>query len=95
MRLRLGRRFMDATSGMAAVNAAAMPIMAVPYTSGAPEVEALLRLDRAGLRVEEVAVEMRPRASGESRLHGAVAWKLVVTVIGTLIFFGWLRHRRA
>ena len=94
MRLRLGRRFMDATSGMAAVNAAAMPIMAVPYTSGAPEVEALLRLDRAGLRVEEVAVEMRPRASGESRLHGAVAWKLVVTVIGTLIFFGWLRHRR-
>ncbi|HMN99913.1 MAG TPA: glycosyltransferase family 2 protein [Miltoncostaeaceae bacterium] len=28
MRLRLGRRFMDATSGMAAVNAAAMPIMA-------------------------------------------------------------------
>ena len=94
MRLRLGRRFMDATSGMAAVNAAAMPIMAVPYTSGAPEVEALLRLHRAGMRVEEVAVEMRPRASGESRLHGAVAWKLVVTVIGTLIFFGWLRHRR-
>jgi len=94
MHLRLGRRFMDATSGMAAVNAAAMPFMAEPYTSGAPEVEALLRLDRAGLRVEEVAVEMRPRASGESRLHGAVAWKLVVTVIGTLIFFGWLRHRR-
>jgi hypothetical protein len=94
MRMRLGRRFMDATSGMAAVNAAAMPIMAAPYTSGAPEVEALLRLHRAGLRVEEVAVEMRPRASGESRLQGAVAWKLVVTVIGTLIFFGWLRHRR-
>jgi glycosyltransferase involved in cell wall biosynthesis len=94
MRLRLGRRFMDATSGMAAVNAAAMPLMAEPYTSGAPEVEALLRLNRAGLRVEEVAVEMRPRASGESRLHGAVAWKLVVTVIGTLVFFGWLRHRR-
>jgi glycosyltransferase involved in cell wall biosynthesis len=94
MRLRLGRRFMDATSGMAAVNAAAMPLMAAPYTSGAPEVEALLRLHRAGMRVEEVAVQMRPRASGESRLHGAVAWKLVVTVIGTLIFFGWLRHRR-
>jgi glycosyltransferase involved in cell wall biosynthesis len=93
MRLRLGRPFMDATSGMAAVNAAAMPLMALPYTSGAPEVEALLRLNRAGLRVEEVAVEMRPRASGESRLHGAVAWKLVVTVIGTLIFFGWLRRR--
>lgn len=94
MRLRLGRRFMDPTSGMAAANAAAMPIMAEPYSSGAPEVEALLRLDRAGLRVEEVAVEMRPRASGESRLRGATAWKLVLTVIGTLIFFGWLRRRR-
>lgn len=95
MRLRLGRRFMDATSGMAAVNADAMPLMAAPYTSGAPEVEALLRLHRAGMRVEEVAVEMRPRASGESRLRGAVAWKLVVTVVGTLLFFGWLRRRRA
>ena len=56
--------------------------------------EALLRLDHAGLRVEEVAVQMRPRASGESRLQGATAWKLVATVIGTLIFFGWLRRRR-
>ncbi len=93
MRVRLGRPFHDPTSGMAAVNAAAMPIMAEPYTSGAPEVEALLRLDRAGLRVEEVAVEMRPRASGESRLRGAMAWKLVLTVIATLIFFGWLRGR--
>ena len=91
--MRLGRPFKDPTSGMAAVNAAAMPYMAEPYTSGAPEVEALLRLNRAGMRVEEVAVAMRPRASGESRLRGAKAWKLVVTVIGTLIFFGWLRRR--
>jgi hypothetical protein len=94
VRLRLGRPFHDPTSGMAAVNAAAMPIMAAPYTSGAPEVEALLRLDRAGLRVEEIAVEMRPRASGESRLRGATAWKLVATVIATLVFVGWLRRRR-
>ena len=93
MKVRLGREFHDPTSGMAAVNAAAMPIMGEPYTSGAPEVEALLRLNRAGLRVREVAVEMRPRASGESRLQGATAWKLVLTVIGTLIFFGWLRRR--
>ena len=93
MRVRLGRPFTDPTSGMAAVNAAAMPFMAEPYTSGAPEVEALLRLNRAGMRVQEVAVEMRPRAGGESRLRGARAWKLVLTVIGTLIFFGWLRRR--
>ena len=70
MHIRLGRRFHDPTSGMAAVNAAAMPVMAEPYVSGAPEVEALLRLKEAGLRVEEVAVEMRERSSGSRSCAG-------------------------
>jgi glycosyltransferase involved in cell wall biosynthesis len=95
MHMRLGREFHDPTSGMAAVNAKAMPVMARPYVSGAPEVEALLRLKAEGLRVEEVAVHMRERASGESKLQGKKAVKLVVTVIGVLVFFRWLRHRRA
>jgi glycosyltransferase involved in cell wall biosynthesis len=95
MHVRLGRRFHDPTSGMAAVNAKAMPVMARPYVSGAPEVEALLRLQAEGLRVEEVPVHMRERASGESKLQGKKAVKLVVTVIGVLVFFRWLRHRRA
>src|SRR6478672_10975674 len=47
MHVRLGRPFRDPTSGMAAVNRDAMPIMSQPYASGAPEVEALLRLKRA------------------------------------------------
>lgn len=94
MRVRLGRRFDDPTSGMAAANAAAMEVMAEPYASGAPEVEALLRLHEAGLRVEEVAVHMRPRASGTSKLRGPKAVQLVVTVAGTLLFFEWLRRRR-
>ena len=95
MHVRLGRPFHDPTSGMAAVNAAAMPIMAQPYVSGAPEVEALLRLQEAGLRVEEVAVHMRERQSGESKLQGRKAVKLVLTVVGTLLFFRWLRRRRS
>ncbi len=93
MHVRLGRPFHDPTSGMAAVNAKAMPIMAEPYVSGAPEVEALLRLESEGLRVEEVAVHMRERTSGESKLQGKKAVKLVLTVIGTLLFFRWLRRR--
>lgn len=93
MHLRLGRPFHDPTSGMAAVNAKAMVVMAEPYVSGAPEVEALLRLEAEGLRVEEVAVHMRERSSGESKLQGKKALKLVVTVIGTLLFFRWLRRR--
>jgi glycosyltransferase involved in cell wall biosynthesis len=95
MHIRLGRPFRDPTSGMAAVNRKAMPVMSLPYASGAPEVEALLRLKRAGLRVEEVAVHMRERAHGESKLQGKRAVKLVLTVVGTLLFFRWLRHRRA
>jgi glycosyltransferase involved in cell wall biosynthesis len=93
MRLRLGRRFADATSGMYAANAMALPFLAEPYTSGAPEVEGLIRLAEAGLAVEEVPVNMRERASGESKLRGSKAIKLVLTVIGTLLVFRWLRRR--
>jgi glycosyltransferase involved in cell wall biosynthesis len=93
MHIRLGRPFHDPTSGMAAVNRAAMPVMAQPYVSGAPEVEALLRLKEAGLRVEEVAVHMREREHGESKLQGGRAVKLVLTVVGTLLLFRWLRRR--
>jgi glycosyltransferase involved in cell wall biosynthesis len=95
MHLRLGRPFHDPTSGMAAVNREAMLVMARPYVSGAPEVEALLRLKEAGLRVEEVAVHMRERAHGESKLQGKKAVKLVLTVVGTLLFFRWLRRRHS
>jgi glycosyltransferase involved in cell wall biosynthesis len=94
MHLRLGRPFHDPTSGMAAVNAKAMVVMADPYVSGAPEVEALLRLKEAGLEVEEVAVHMRERQSGESKLQGRKAVKLVLTVVGTLLFFRWIKRRR-
>jgi glycosyltransferase involved in cell wall biosynthesis len=85
LRVPLGKRFADATSGMYAANAKALPLLAAPYESGAPEVEALMRLTRAGLRVDEVAVNMRERASGESKLQGRKAFMLVVTVIGALV----------
>jgi glycosyltransferase involved in cell wall biosynthesis len=94
MKLALGRPFGDATSGMTAANAAALPYLAEPYTTGAPEVQALLRLHEAGLRVEEVPVDMRERASGESKLQGKKAFRLVLTVAGTLLAFTILRRRR-
>ena len=90
----LDRPFHDATSGMYAVNARAMPILARPYSSGAPEVEALLRLHDEGLTVDEVPVEMRERAGGESKLQGKKALVLVLTVAGTLISAEYLRRRR-
>ncbi|HEX7256179.1 MAG TPA: glycosyltransferase family 2 protein [Gaiellaceae bacterium] len=90
----LDRPFHDATSGMYAVNARAMPILARPYASGAPEVEAVLRLHEEGLTIDEIPVEMRERASGESKLQGKTALVLVLTVAGTLITAEFLRRRR-
>jgi glycosyltransferase involved in cell wall biosynthesis len=90
----LDRPFHDATSGMYAVNARAMPILARPYESGSPEVEAVLRLHEEGLRIDEVPVEMRERASGESKLQGKKALVLVLTVAGTLITAEVIRRRR-
>lgn len=98
MRARLGRPFADPTSGMWAVDAKALDLLAEPYTSGAPEVESLIRLSEAGLTVEEVPVDMRDRASGESHLRGRKAVDLVLTVIATLALYGgwtWWRRRRA
>ena len=89
----LGRPFADATSGMYAVNSKAMPILAEPYATGAPEVEGLLRLRDAGLVVEELPVNMRERASGESKLVGKKALLLVLTVIGTLFAYRRVRGR--
>ena len=93
MRVVLRRPFHDPMSGMWAVGAAATELLSRPYTSGAPEVEALVRVTNAGLLLEEVPVEMRPRAGGESKLQGRKAVGLVVTVAGTL-FVGWRLMRR-
>lgn len=94
MRLVLGRTFGDATSGLYAVNALALPLLADTYTSRAPEVEALIRIANAGLVLEEVPVTMEARASGESKLRGSKAAKLVVTVIGTLLAARLVNSRR-
>src|SRR6266704_3407901 len=69
----------------------------LPSRSGRrrPEVEALLRLSDAGLRVEEVPVRMEPRAGGVSKLRGRKAVKVTATVFGTLVAARLLRARRS
>jgi glycosyltransferase involved in cell wall biosynthesis len=97
MHVRTGRAIGDSTSGMYAANAAAIELLARPYVTGAPEIEALIRLGEAGLRVDEVPVNMRDRAIGESKLRGGTAVKLVLTVGGALLLgrrtIGWWRGR--
>jgi glycosyltransferase involved in cell wall biosynthesis len=94
MALVLSRPFGDATSGLYAVNAKALPLLAEPFTTGAPEVEALIRVADAGLRLEEVPVNMGERAGGASKLRGRKAIMLVLTVVATLAAAIVERRRR-
>jgi hypothetical protein len=64
----LGQRFTDSTSGFRAYNRAAIQFLAVNYAHDYPEAEAILPLARAGFRLTEVAVEMRPRHHGTSSI---------------------------
>jgi glycosyltransferase involved in cell wall biosynthesis len=95
MTMVLGKPFGDATSGLYAANAKALPLLAQPYSTEAPEVEALIRLTDAGLRVQEVPVNMMARASGESKLRGGKALRVVLTIIGTLALAQVVRMRNA
>ena len=67
MRIALGRPFNDATSGLYAASAKALPLLAEPYTT-ARRGSGAAAAAREGLRVEEVPVDMRERAGGESKL---------------------------
>ena len=73
MRLRLGQAISDGTSGMYAVNDKALRLLADPYVCEAPEVEALVRITDAKLRLLEVPVHMRQREHGESSFQGRSA----------------------
>ena len=90
----LGQPFADATSGLWAVNAKALPLLAKPFTTEAPEVEALIRVTDAGLVLAEVPVNMAQRASGESKLRGSKAAKVVLTVAGALVVAKLVSARR-
>jgi glycosyltransferase involved in cell wall biosynthesis len=92
MRLRLGQPISDGTSGMYAVNHRALDLLADPYVCEAPEVEALVRITDAKLKLLEVPVHMRQREHGESSFKGKRAAKLVAT-IGLTLFAGELLRR--
>lgn len=93
MRLRLGQPISDGTSGLYAVDQKALALLADDYVCEAPEVEALMRITDAKLRLLEVPVEMRQREHGESSFRGKRAVELVVT-IGLTLFAGQLLRRR-
>jgi len=62
------QRVTDPTSGFQALNRKAITLFAADYPHDYPEVEALVMLIRHRLRLEEVPVQMRPRAAGRSSI---------------------------
>lgn len=67
-RLRCGISIADVTSGYRAAARPAIELFARVYPSDYPEPEAVALAARAGLRVLEVPVKMRPRPHGESSI---------------------------
>ena len=93
MRLRLGQPISDGTSGLYAVDRSALALLADDYLCEAPEVEALVRITNAKLRLIEVPVHMRQREHGESSFRGKRAVELVLTIGLTLFAAKLLRSR--
>jgi glycosyltransferase involved in cell wall biosynthesis len=63
-----GQRFTDTTSGFRMWGRRAIELLAREYPEGYPEVEAVLMLHYAGMRMAEVSVEMASRAAGQSSI---------------------------
>ncbi len=64
----LGIRVTDSTSGFRAANRRVIEFFSRTYPDDYPEVEALVLLHKAKLRIVEVAVNMRERTGGTSSI---------------------------
>jgi len=64
----LGTRVTDTTSGFRAANRPVIEFFSRTYPDDYPEVEALVLLHKAGMRIAEVPVRMRERTSGQSSI---------------------------
>jgi len=64
----LRQKVTDPTSGFRAANRKAIKLFASDYPQDYPEPEALVLINRCGLKMGEVPVSMNPRYSGESSI---------------------------
>jgi len=82
----------DPTSGFRVMNRRAIQLLASRYSEDFPEVEALVQVHRAGLRILEVPVEMAERRAGKSSI-GTVKSILYMLKVPLAIFMSLLRER--
>jgi glycosyltransferase involved in cell wall biosynthesis len=81
----VGQRVTDTTSGFRAVNRRGICLFAVDYPHDYPEVEATVLVHRHKLRMVEVPVAMRVRASGSSSITAVRSIYYMVKVSLALI----------
>ena len=87
-----GMPITDATSGFRAWNRQAIQVLAKHYPEDYPEVEAILLLHQANLRISEVPVRMAERAAGRSSIG---SWQAITYMIrvSLAILMNLLRKR--
>ena len=93
LRVRCGARVTDPTSGFRVASRRAVELFAAHYPSDYPEPEAIALATRAGLRVREIAVEMRNRQHGASSIGpGRTLYYLVKVSLALLLLPAGRRH---
>ncbi len=88
----MGMPVTDPTSGFRAVNRRVIESFAAAYPEDYPEVETLVLLHRAGLRIEEVPVRMRERTVGRSSITPVRSAYYMVKVL-LAVFIDLLRKK--
>ena len=91
-----GTRLVDVTSGFRAVGPRALALFARDYPSEylGDTVESLVLAHRAGLRIAQVPVEMRPRQGGAPS-HGPIKASLFVLRAFLVLLLALLRRSPA
>jgi len=86
LRVRCGARVSDPTSGFRVAGPRAIELFATGYPSDYPEPEAIALATRAGLKVREIPVTMRPRRYGRSSIGaGRTVYYLVKVSLALLL----------
>ncbi len=77
----LGKKITDSTSGFRAFNRRAITFLSKNYPIDYPEPETIIILGRAGFRLKEVPVRMRPRISGNSSIGRSASIYFMIKVL--------------
>ena len=94
MRFTSGLRCEDLTSGFRALNSEALSLLSGTRASHLDyqDVGVLLMLERAGLTINEVPVDMPPRRNGKSRIFSS--WLAVASYMAQTLILGAFKRQR-